>query len=191
MSYKFEDQERRFFRDSNVPPLDASDINLAKLLFLANIIFEALDCHSHSASELPLSTEYDVFISHCATEDDFVDALAKHLTRLGLKECYDSLSFKNGDFLLSSMDKGIEKSRLCIAILSPGYIGSYWCCCELNAILQLEKSRDSILLFPVWHHVQYAEVLKFSPIIASRKALSTDKYSAAEIAIEVQHYLAA
>ena len=191
MYYTIKSQKRGISREGNTDPLDVSGIDPAKLLFLANVILEVLGGHSHGASELPPSTEYDVFISHSATEDDFVDALAKHLTRLGLKVCYDSLSFKNGEFLLSSMDKGMENSRLCITVLSPSYIDSYWCCCELNAILQLEKSRDSILLFPVWHHVQYAEVLKFSPIIASRKALSTDKYSAAEIAIEVQHYLAA
>lgn len=130
---------------------------------------------------------YDAFISH-ATEDkeDFVNELVRELKACGISVWYDSEQILWGQSLRASIDKGLQKSRFGIVVISPDYIadGKYWTKAELDGLFQLEDTIGSKLL-PIWHNITKAEVLKFSPIIASRKALTTASMTASEIA---QHF---
>ena len=178
-----------FPQESNPDPL-VENIDPIKLFALASAICNAL-VNSKYVSDHVDFAKYDVFISHSSAESDFVDSLATHLRHLGLKACYDTRSFNYGGSLLSTMDDGIRTSRLCIAVLSPDYLNSYWCKNELEAILQIEKHNDCRVLLPIWHKVNYQDIVSFSPIVASRKAMSSTNMSTAEMAIEVNRLIIA
>lgn len=131
--------------------------------------------------------EYDVFISH-AWEDkkDFVDELADELQKAGFKVWYDTDRIKWGDSMRQKIDEGLSHSKFGIVVLSPSYIapGKYWTKAELDALFSLESVNGKMLL-PIWHNLTKQDVMNFSPIIASRKAMTTATMTAKDIAGEL------
>ena len=89
------------------------------------------------------------------------------------------------------IDDGLKKSRFGVAILSPDYIaeGKYWTKAELDGLFQLESISGKTLL-PIWHNLNKADVMAFSPIIASKLAMSTATMTPQEIAKKLQELLA-
>lgn len=118
--------------------------------------------------------KWDYFISH-ASEDKIAIAqpLASYLSRAGFRVWYDEFSLKVGDSLLQSIDSGLSGSDFGIAILSPNFFAKKWPKSELSGLFSLESGRKKIL--PVWHDITASEVASYSPIIADRLAVSSDK----------------
>ena len=135
--------------------------------------------------------EYDVFISH-AWEDkcDFVDEFVNELRNLGIKVWYDTSEIKWGDSMRKRIDDGLKKSRFGVAVLSPNYIreGKYWTKAELDGLFQIDSIGGKVLL-PIWHNLTKKEVMEYSPIIASRKAMNTASMTPKEIADELKKLL--
>ena len=135
--------------------------------------------------------EYDVFISH-AWEDkkDFVDELVQSLRDREIKVWYDKSGIKWGDSMRAKIDDGLRKSKFGIAILSPNYIaeGKYWTKAELDGLFQLESINGKKLL-PIWHNLTKKQVMEYSPIMASKLALTTAIMTTDEIADELLNML--
>lgn len=89
-----------------------------------------------------------------------------------------------------SIDKGLQKSKFGIVVLSPDYIkeGKYWTKQELNALFQLETINGKTIL-PIWHNLTKKDVLEYSPIIADRNAMNTTMLTPEEIALELSKLL--
>lgn len=89
-----------------------------------------------------------------------------------------------------SIDKGLQKSKFGIVVLSPDYIkeGKYWTKQELNALFQLETINGKTIL-PIWHNLTKKDVLEYSPIIADRNAMNTTMLTPEEIASELSKLL--
>jgi hypothetical protein len=117
--------------------------------------------------------EYDVFISH-ASEDkaDVARPLAMHLQGLGLKVWLDELELTLGDSLRRKIDQGLSRSRYGLVILSPGFFSKEWPNKELDGLVAREDGRAKVIL-PVWHNVSSADIIKFSPTLAVKLAVST------------------
>ena len=137
------------------------------------------------------SEEYDVFISH-AWEDkkDFVDEFVMALEKLGIRVWYDTKKLQWGDSMRSKIDDGLRKSKFGIAILSPNYIaeGKYWTKEEFNGLFQLESINGKKIL-PIWHNLTKNQVMKFSPMIADKKAMTTANMTIEEIAQTLRELL--
>lgn len=135
--------------------------------------------------------EYDVFVSH-AWEDkgDFVDEFVEELRALDIKVWYDTSEIKWGDSMRMRIDDGLRKSRFGVAILSPDYIkeGKYWTKAELDGLFQLDSVGGKVLL-PIWHNLTKKEVMDYSPIIASKKAMNTSSMTPKEISYELKKLL--
>ena len=88
------------------------------------------------------------------------------------------------------IDDGLRKSRFGIVVLSPNYIadGKYWTKAELDGIFQLESVNGKMLL-PIWHGLSKKQVMEYSPIIASKKAMTTANMTPQEIAEEMKMLL--
>ena len=130
---------------------------------------------------------YDVFISHAwEDKESFADELDEELRKLGLKVWYDTNEIKWGDSMRKRIDEGLRKSRYGIVILSPNYIaeGKYWTKTELDGLFQLESSGGKRIL-PIWHNLTKKEVMEYSPIVASKLAMTTATMTAEEIANEL------
>ena len=81
------------------------------------------------------------------------------------------------------IDDGLKKSRFGVAVLSPNYIadGKYWTKAELDGLFQLESINGKVLL-PIWHNLTKKDIMEYSPIIASKLAMSTATMTPQEIA---------
>lgn len=117
---------------------------------------------------------YDLFICH-ASEDKgtFVRPLAKALRKRNVEVWYDEFSLKLGDSIRRSLDKGLKQSRFGVVVLSKAFFDKQWPQYELDGLVEREmKGRDKVIL-PVWHAVTHDDVMKYSPPLAGRKAVSS------------------
>lgn len=119
--------------------------------------------------------DFDVFISH-AGEDKVAVArpLADHLQRLGLRVWLDELEITLGDSLRRKIDQGLSKSRYGIVILSPAFLIKEWPNKELDGLVAREDGSEKVIL-PIWHNVGRDDIVKFSPILADKVAVSTSR----------------
>lgn len=135
--------------------------------------------------------EYDVFISHAwEDKESFVDEFVAELEKLGIKVWYDKQRIKWGDSMRARIDDGLKKSKFGIAVISPDYIadGKYWTKAELDGLFQLESINGKMLL-PIWHNITKQQVMNYSPIIASKLAMTTASMTSEEIASEMNALL--
>lgn len=131
--------------------------------------------------------EYDVFVSHAwEDKESFVNEFVDELRGLGATVWYDQSQIKWGDSMRSRIDEGLKKSRFGVAVLSPDYIAEhkYWTKAELDGLFQLESINGKTLL-PIWHNITKQQVIDYSPIIASKLAMSTAIMTPREIAEEL------
>lgn len=131
--------------------------------------------------------EYDVFVSHAwEDKEDFVEDFVQALTDRGIKVWYDKTKIKWGDSMREKIDNGLRKSKFGVAILSPNYIadGKYWTKAELDGLFQMDSINGKTLL-PIWHKLTKKQVMDYSPIIASKLAMTTATMTADEIADEL------
>lgn len=118
---------------------------------------------------------YDVFISH-ASEDKVKVArpLADKLRELGLRVWLDEFELRLGDSLRRSIDYGLAQSRFGVVILSPAFFRKEWPQRELDALVTRELRTGKVVL-PIWHNVTHDEILEYSPILADRLGVSTNR----------------
>jgi hypothetical protein len=134
------------------------------------------------SNEPPKEIGYDAFIAHASEDKEaVVRPLANALTKIGFKIWYDEFELKVGDSLRQSIDKGLANSRYAIVILSNAFFSKNWPQYELNGLVAREIDGKKIIL-PIWHKIRKKDVVEYSPPLADRVALSTNKMSVEEIA---------
>jgi formylglycine-generating enzyme required for sulfatase activity len=118
---------------------------------------------------------WDVFISH-AWEDKEALArpLAKALEREGLRVWYDEFTLRVGESLRRSIDHGLANSRYGAVILSPNFFAKEWPQKELDGLAAREVHGEKVIL-PIWHNITADQVRKYSPTLADRVAVSSDR----------------
>lgn len=127
----------------------------------------------------------DLFISHASEDkDDFVRPLAGLLKQYGLDVWYDEFELRLGSSLSRSIDKGISNSNYGLLVLSKAFFGKNWTEYELRGLNSYEIGKGDILL-PIWKDVDFQEVRHFSPYLADKLALATDKHSIESIALKI------
>ncbi|MGH9691938.1 MAG: toll/interleukin-1 receptor domain-containing protein [Candidatus Acidiferrales bacterium] len=131
--------------------------------------------------------DWDAFILHVVEDrDEIVGPLAEALGEKGLAIWYDDLSVKLGDGLLQSMDRGLAHSAFGMVVLSKGFFAQHWPVQELDSLATREANGRRVML-PIWRSVGFSEVCEYSPTLADRLAVSTDRgiANAAERIVEV------
>ncbi len=119
--------------------------------------------------------EYDVFISHASEDKDiFVRPFASKLSDVGVRVWYDEFSLNLGDSLSSAIDKGLTKSRFGIIVISPAFIRKNWTDYELRGLIARQVEERKVII-PIWHDVDKATVLRFSPTLADIVAINTNE----------------
>ena len=152
---------------------------------------EALRHIARTAPEMPPSVDvmggrvWDVFISH-ASEDKAAVArpLADALIERGVSVWLDELELKIGDSLRRKIDQGIRSSRFGIVVLSPSFFAKGWTQYELDGLVTLSVAGQQSLL-PIWHQLTRDDVMRRSPSLADKVALSTASFPVDEIAAQI------
>jgi hypothetical protein len=118
---------------------------------------------------------WDVFISHASEDkDDIARPLAQALRDNGYRVWYDEFALTVGDSLRKSIDHGLAQSEFGVVILSKKFFAKHWPEQELNGLASKEVEGTKVIL-PVWHRVTAEEVHNFSPMLADRLGVTTDK----------------
>jgi hypothetical protein len=128
---------------------------------------------------------WDVFVSH-ASEDKVAIArpLAEALREHGVSVWLDEVEMKIGDSLRRKIDQGIRSSRFGVVIFSEQFFAKGWTQYELDGLVTRTVSGEQNLL-PIWHGVTKADVMRQSPSLADKVALSTSVLDVEAIALEI------
>ncbi len=119
--------------------------------------------------------QWDVFISHASEDKDAIARpLAEALRLRGLRVWYDEFSLRVGDSLRKKIDQGLAASRYGVVIISRHFFEKHWPEQELNGLAGREVAGEKVIL-PVWHGVTVDDVRQFSPTLADRVAVSTER----------------
>jgi hypothetical protein len=122
-----------------------------------------------------MSTMWDVFISHAAEDKaEVARPLAEALTRAGFRVWYDELTLSVGDSLRRTIDRGLAESRYGVVILSPNFLAKEWPRRELDGLTAREVASGKVIL-PVWHRLGREQIERFSPPLADKLGVSTDR----------------
>lgn len=137
-------------------------------------------------TKAPTVSPLDAFISH-ATEDkeDVVKPLANGLRQLEINLWYDEYDLKVGDSLRRKIDEGLARSRFGIVVLSPAFFAKNWPQYELDGLVAKEMQGGQNVILPLWHKISKDEVLRHSPSLADKVALSTSQYTITELTWEL------
>lgn len=150
-------------------------INLSKRLIRQIGFRMSISQQMVKRKEGDISFEYDVFICHASEDkESFVRKLAERLVDKGLRVWYDEFTLLLGDSLRSKIDLGLKKSRFGVVVLSKNFFAKEWPQRELDGLVAREGNGEKVIL-PVWHGITKKEVQSFSPILAGRRAVSSDK----------------
>ncbi len=119
--------------------------------------------------------KWDFFISH-AFEDarETAKPLCDALNAQGFICWYVDYALKAGDNMRASIDYGLSRSRFGIVIVSKQFLEKRWKQNDLNDLATREVEGKRVIL-PVWHKMGFREVYDYSPILADRVAISTEK----------------
>jgi hypothetical protein len=119
--------------------------------------------------------EWDVFISHASEDKDAIARLlAIALQERGLRVWYDEFTLHVGDSLRRSIDNGLSNSRFGVVILSPNFFAKEWPQEELDGLTAKERDGVKVIL-PIWHEIERAEIVRFSPMLAGRLAARSSR----------------
>jgi TIR domain len=113
-----------------------------------------------------------LFICHVSEDkDDFVAPLAAEL-RKKYDVWYDDYELTLGDSLPEKIDDGLKRCDFGIVVLSKAFFAKKkWARKELDGLTALEVKRGKIIL-PVWKGVTADDVAEYSPMLASKIAVS-------------------
>jgi hypothetical protein len=119
--------------------------------------------------------EWDVFICHASEDKEtFVRPLAEALNKSDLKVWYDEFSLTLGDSLRRSIDRGLNGSQYGVVVLSQLFFEKHWPQLELDGLAQREVNGHKVIL-PIWHNVTREDVMRYSPTLADRVAVESNK----------------
>ncbi|MHC1780980.1 MAG: toll/interleukin-1 receptor domain-containing protein [Bacteroidales bacterium] len=150
--------------------------------FHTGLTMRVLASDANISYSAPDKIGYDAFICHASEDkDSLVRPLAKILSNMGFDIWYDEFELRVGDSLRQSIDKGLVNSDYGIVILSKAFFEKNWPQYELNGLTAREIDGKKVIL-PIWHGVDKDEVLKYSPTLADKVALSSAQLSIKEIA---------
>jgi formylglycine-generating enzyme required for sulfatase activity len=119
--------------------------------------------------------DWDVFISHAwEDKEDIARPLAEVLRQKGLRVWYDEFTLTLGDSLRRSIDRGLAQSRYGVVILSPHFFAKEWPQKELDGLVAREAPGEKVIL-PVWHNITAEQIREYSPTLADRIAVLSDR----------------
>lgn len=117
-----------------------------------------------------------LFICHASEDKEQVARpLAELLKNLGIDIWYDEYSLELGDSLRQCIEKGLVDCDYGVVILSPTFFRKEWSTRELDSLTAREVAEKRKIIIPIWHEINESYLVKKSPNLADKIAISTEK----------------
>ena len=125
--------------------------------------------------------EWDVFLSYARIDGAQAgEALCRHLESLGVRVWFDASAIAPGKSQALQMDKGLQKARAGVVLLTPAdLVGRFWTEPELGALLHKET------LIPVLDGVTFDQVAEYSGILPDLAGFQTSRDSIEVVAEKI------
>jgi hypothetical protein len=125
--------------------------------------------------------EWDTFLSYARIDGASAGGeLRRHLEALGVRVWFDEIAITPGKSQALQMDKGLQKARAGVVLLTPAYlVGRFWTERELGALLHKE------MLIPVLHGVTFDQVAEYSGILPDLAGFETSRDTVEVIAEKI------
>jgi hypothetical protein len=94
-----------------------------------------------------------------------------------------------GDSIPEEIDKGLSESEYGVVVLSHQFFEKDWAKEELNSLISMNATQEDNLILPVWYKINDEEVSDYSPLLASRKAITTDGNDIEEVASKIANHI--
>jgi hypothetical protein len=118
----------------------------------------------------------DIFISHASEDKESIARpLAEALKNRGCNVWFDETTLRLGDSLRREIDRGLAACHFGVVILSPAFFSKEWPQRELDGLVGREVTERSKRVLPVWHNVSAEDVARYSPTLADRLGISTER----------------
>lgn len=114
----------------------------------------------------------DVFISYSHLDkESFAKPLAMRLQSRGMSVWFDEYSIYAGEMIQPEIIEGIKNSLITVAIVSEGYLSSFWTILEMGmkTISSEEKS-----LIPIFYNIDTQVVAQKSPFLLGHKYIKAN-----------------
>ncbi len=116
------------------------------------------------------------FVCHASEDkDEVARPIAEALKRRGLKIWYDEYSLTLGDSLRRSINEGLHECDFAVVVLSPKFFSKEWPQHELDGLYSREIDEKRKLILPIWHQISSKEITEYSPLLAGKLGISTDR----------------
>ena len=83
---------------------------------------------------MPDNFPFDVFLSHSSHDKSIVRPLAERLRQDGLRVWFDEWELRPGDSIPSTIEAGLEQSRVLVLCMSAQAFGSDWAQLEFGTL---------------------------------------------------------
>lgn len=125
--------------------------------------------------------EWDMFLSYARIDGAQAgEALCQHLESLGVRVWFDAIAIAPGKSQALQMDKGLQKARGGVVLLTPAYlVGRFWTERELGALLHKDT------LIPVLDGVTFDQVAEYSGILPDLAGFQTSRDSIEVVAEKI------
>ena len=157
-------------RTTNSLKLDV-DVEIAPIEFYGRL-------RAIAAGDLPSKASgartIDAFISYAGEDrDDVAKPLADCLIALGYQVWYDRYELKVGPSVYRTIEGGLRECRFGTVVLSPRFFAKELPQRELAALAALAEAEGKNRILSVWHDIERAGIVKFSPMMADVWAAKT------------------
>lgn len=122
--------------------------------------------------------EYDVYLVHAGEDSRPAGVIVKQLREQGLAVWFNS--FTPGLRIRPQMEDGLRRSSFGVVLVTNTLFTKKWALEELDALFGLEDETGTKII-PVWLDISREEVLRASPMLASRSAIVAEGSSDAEL----------
>jgi hypothetical protein len=92
---------------------------------------------------------WDVFISHSSSQKPLVRAIVQQWRGLGLRVFFDEDTIKPGDDIITELDRGCERSRHVVLLITPESLASRWVDSEIKRVMYLDPAAWQRRLIPI------------------------------------------
>lgn len=119
----------------------------------------------------PLSDHFDLFLSHASEDKESIARpLYKALISRDITVWFDDAVLRMGDSLRRRIDDGLARCNYGIVIISPSFLSKEWPQRELDGLVAREVASGKKAILPIWHQIDQAMVMRYSPTLADRLA---------------------